>query len=343
MTYCRSSWAEDTGPSLTRRAAQGPCDSEQSNTPGPRNPLSTRAFTLVELLVVLTVLAILAALLLPALNRAKLLAESAACRNNVRQITLGMHLYVQQTGAYPEANWWPKELPPMVGAPWPADNYGMTNDGWSIYPTPAYAGPRQSVFACPAYNRLRGWFALNSQRSGVSSISCGSYAYNAYGWLHAWELGPAPQDLWSQGLGGVALFTGNSTNLVPVYTPTSEGHVLSPSDMIAFSDAPFGGALGGPWSKLWMPPYAYLLLDQGYWEPTGYFYTEAILGRPAYAGDPTLSLMARRHGGRWNVSFCDGHVENLRAKDMFDFSNPNVARRWNADNQPHNKNWRPPQ
>ena len=52
-----------------------------------------RAFTLIELLVVIAVIAILAALLLPALSAAKARAQRTTCLNNLKQISLGIHLY----------------------------------------------------------------------------------------------------------------------------------------------------------------------------------------------------------------------------------------------------------
>ena len=51
-------------------------------------------FTLVELLMVLAVIGILAALLLPALGRGKSRAQSAACANNLRQLGIAFQLYL---------------------------------------------------------------------------------------------------------------------------------------------------------------------------------------------------------------------------------------------------------
>lgn len=57
------------------------------------NPKVAEGFTLVELLVVIAVIALLAALLLPAVSRAKATAKRTVCMNNLRQINSGIRMY----------------------------------------------------------------------------------------------------------------------------------------------------------------------------------------------------------------------------------------------------------
>jgi prepilin-type N-terminal cleavage/methylation domain-containing protein len=57
-----------------------------------------RAFTLVELLVVIAIIAILAALLMPVLSKTKNSASKATDLNNLKQIMVAVHLYASDNG-----------------------------------------------------------------------------------------------------------------------------------------------------------------------------------------------------------------------------------------------------
>ena len=66
-----------------------------------------RRFTLIELLIVIAIIAILASMLLPALNKAREQAKTAACIGNLKQIGSGYAMYENNTGYLPMVKLYP--------------------------------------------------------------------------------------------------------------------------------------------------------------------------------------------------------------------------------------------
>src|SRR5262252_2241200 len=113
-------------------------------------------FTLIELLVIMVIVTILAALLLPALSHAKASAHRTNCLGNLRQISLGIHLYAADNGDRLPA------APNVTG-----DSMG-TNDCGIFYKrlVKSYVGlqgaslPQDKLFACPADAFYYDWPSL---------------------------------------------------------------------------------------------------------------------------------------------------------------------------------------
>ncbi|WP_043584481.1 DUF1559 domain-containing protein, partial [Geminisphaera colitermitum] len=113
---------------------------------------NSRAFTLIELLTVIAIIGILAAIIIPTVGKVRDSARAASCRSNLRQLGTATLLYVEDTRGkifpYPatDADRWNALLMPYVGAQpkipcpvylCPGARLPLTTPGW--YPRITYA------------------------------------------------------------------------------------------------------------------------------------------------------------------------------------------------------------
>ena len=267
---------------------------------GPR-----AGFTLVELLVVIAILGILAALLFPAVSRAKAQSQKAVCLNHLRQIGLALGMYVADGRGYPPANdWenrrlWMEQLYPYYPLRW-------TNSAWH----------------CPTYmgrNGMAVFWATNTVDRRQGAVWWTGYAYNSCGIVgNGSPGGPASiSDLMG------ALGLGRRPQAA-----AREPEVRVPSAMYAVGDARSLRRNSGPgWFPI-EPPNATLgASTMSPWLQVWLRRTQSLK-----ESDPP-------HGQGYNLLFCDGHVNLVKRNDYL--FPPRTARNWNRDNQPHEEAWAP--
>ena len=277
-----------------------------------------RAFTLVELLVVIGIIGLLVGILLPTLNRARRAARNVQCQANIRQLVLGEIQYFADSkyqfapyyngGGTPAAPPFQIEWMQQVAKPRSWDKVRLCPEAQQVNPAfPEAPGTNQAgaaFYHWGPYGRAMQYFDDTWKPGDPPKQLAGSYGFNGY-CLRAYST------QFAQATNVPATWSGNDGSLA-------------------------GGGQAGDLRRLWVPPLKKsaeipIIFDSTW--PTAWpkdltqSATDAdgvpfSLYAPAGAGGMDIAnnwkrVVIARHRMTINVGFLDGHVVNVELPDLY--------------------------
>lgn len=255
-------------------------------TRGNRYPAGV-GFTLIELLVVIAIISIVAAILLPVLNRAEQAAQNVTCLNNLRQLQICWHLYVVDNNDVLVPN-------NSVAFIEPGTNVSSSNiKGVSWLPD---VNARTEIDPSNIINGLL--FQYNNQ---LGIYHCPSDLST----LETPDGAPLNRLRWrsynmSQSVNGYPSFSPELAGFIPMWDKLTEIRHPGPAAAFVFIDEDSDA-----------------ILDAEFGNPPA--------GSPYFEQDVWWDLPSSRHSRGGNVSFVDGHVEHWNwavPKTFIDYIQP---------------------
>ena len=177
-----------------------------------QTPAAQRAFTLLELLVVIAIIAILVALLLPALAGAKERARRIQCANHLHQIGIALHLYGEEhRDLLPDCT---TNNPNFFGSYWPWDLHtNLVNDLLT-------RGVTRDVLYCPSNLSMNDSAHWDCWQRGPYPIRVLGYVFLMNGCVEV------PQELWRRNILGDGAKSASQTELVIDAVGSQQGNFM---------------------------------------------------------------------------------------------------------------------
>ena len=251
--------------------------------------LSPRGFTLIELLVVVAIIALLATILFPAFARVRENARRASCQSNLKQIGIGIMMYVQDYDeTMPFTDFGPGTGCVQQDASTLSSGGGLYKWMDAIFP---YVKSEQ-VFVCPsADSKITKYIYGNGNNYG-------SYAANSlYTYTQATP-GNYP-----------AFLTPFASTCNYAAVPATMSQIVTPAETVSVLDRAYGSANN----------YSYHIWQIFCGRPTDTACfsigadpdTSTGGAREMYLGSTYTGAIAERHLGTTSVLWCDGHVKAM--------------------------------
>lgn len=237
------------------------------------------AFTLIELLLVIAIIAILAAILLPVLGKTKQTAINVQCLNNERQLAVCWHLYIADNNDYLAPNNSVAFITPGTNA----STFNIKNASWlpdvdaktEVDPSNIMKGVlfqynnQLGIYHCPAD------FSTLQTSGGQPLMQLRWRSYNMSQSVNGWPNCPSPG--YPQGL----------ADYIPMWATLNAIRGPRPNAAFVFIDENSGSILDAEFGN--PPPASPYYLQNVWWD-----------------------LPSSRHRQGANLSFADGHVEHWK-------------------------------